>query len=199
MGKVKDKKKDKRAYKWTFLIYKKSIPKNYKEILDNDIHVPYMLSPWHDKDLKDPETGEVKPAHKHGVLYFDSLKSYSQVSAILEPLKGPKYVEPVLSTTGMYDYFTHAANPEKAQYDIKKIEYGCGFNLSKFLAQQNSGERITEVLDLIVNKKITEFSSLVDVIKDSGDPSLLDILVSKAFFFSKYIDSKRNKLFGTKR
>ena len=53
-------------------------------------------------------------AHKHGALYFESLKSYSQVSELIkEKLNGPSHVEPIMSPKGMYDYFTHAENPEK--------------------------------------------------------------------------------------
>ena len=70
-------------------------------------------SPWHDKDVN-KETGEFKKAHKHGALYFDSLKSYSQVSELVTKyLNTPAHVEVIMSPKGMYDYFTHAENPEK--------------------------------------------------------------------------------------
>lgn len=59
-----NKKKDKRSSKWAFLLYKESTPDNYLEILE-EMHVPFVLSPWHDKDVN-IETGEVKKAHKHG-------------------------------------------------------------------------------------------------------------------------------------
>ena len=105
-----------RSSKWTFLIYKDSTPSNYLEILNN-IHVPYMLSPWHDKDIDD-KTGKLKKAHRHGVLYFETLKSQSQVIALLQPLNGPEYIEIVHSTVGIYDYFTHAETPSKEPYNI---------------------------------------------------------------------------------
>lgn len=138
--------KEQRSNKWAFLIYKESVPENYLEILE-EIHVPFVLSPWHDKDVN-KETGEIKKAHKHGAFYFDSLKSYSQVSELIkEKLNGPAHVEPVMSPKGMYDYFIHAENPDKTPYDIDDIESGCGFELAKFLVQQNSDDFITEVID----------------------------------------------------
>ena len=77
------------------------------------MHIPFVLSPWHDKDVN-KETGEFKKAHKHGALYFDSLKSYSQVSELVTKyLNTPAHVEIIMSPKGMYDYFTHAENPEK--------------------------------------------------------------------------------------
>lgn len=97
--------KEKRSNKWAFLIYKESAPDNYIEVLEG-LHVPFVLSPWHDKDIHS-DTGEIKKAHKHGALYFESLKSYSQVSELItEKLNGPTHVEAVMSPKGMYDYFT---------------------------------------------------------------------------------------------
>ena len=65
--------KDKRSNKWAFLLYQESVPKNYLEVLE-ELHIPFVLSPWHDKDVN-KETGEFKKAHKHGALFFESLKS----------------------------------------------------------------------------------------------------------------------------
>lgn len=104
--------KEKRSNKWAFLLYQESAPENYLDILE-ELHIPFVLSPWHDKDIN-RETGEFKKSHKHGVLFFESLKSYSQVSELLtEKLNTPSHVEVVMSPKGMYDYFIHAENPEK--------------------------------------------------------------------------------------
>ena len=124
-------KKEKRSSKWAFLLYRESAPENYLEVLE-ELHIPFVLSPWHDKDVN-KDTGEFKKAHKHGALFFDSLKSYSQVSDMLkENLNTPAHVEVVMSPKGMYDYFVHAENPDKALYNIEDIEFGCGFDLEKF-------------------------------------------------------------------
>ena len=112
--------KNRRSNKWTFIMYRDSAPSDYLDILDGT-QVPYALSPWHDKDVN-KETGELKKPHKHGVLFFDSLKSYSQVSELLtEKLHTPSHVEIVMSASGLYNYFTHAENPEKTKYDPNDI------------------------------------------------------------------------------
>ena len=109
--------KDKRSNKWTFLLYQESAPDNYLEVLE-ELHIPFVLSPWHDRDVN-KETGKLKKAHKHGALFFESLKSYSQVSELLtKHLKTPNHVEIIMSPKGMYDYFIHAENPDKTLYDI---------------------------------------------------------------------------------
>ena len=181
--------KEKRSNKWAFLLYQESAPENYLDILE-EMHIPFVLSPWHDKDVN-KETGEFKKAHKHGALYFDSLKSYSQVSKLLtNHLNTPKHVEVSMSPRGMYDYFTHAENPEKTLYDINDIESGCGFDLNKFLITNNSGEFLTLVIDIIEEQNFLEFNSLVRYAR-AENPQLLSLIMDKTYFFAKYLDSRR--------
>lgn len=181
--------KEKRSNKWAFLLYQESAPENYLDILE-EMHIPFVLSPWHDKDVN-KETGEFKKAHKHGALYFDSLKSYSQVSKLLtNHLNTPKHVEVIMSPRGMYDYFTHAENPEKTLYDINDIESGCGFDLDKFLITNNSGEFLTLVIDIIEEQNFLEFNSLVRYAR-AENPQLLSLIMDKTYFFAKYLDSRR--------
>lgn len=182
--------KEKRSNKWAFLIYKDSTPSNYLDILES-LHIPFVLSPWHDKDIN-KETGEFKKSHKHGALYFESLKSYSQVSALIKnKLNGPAHVEPIMSPKGMYDYFTHAENLEKTQYDINNIESGCGFELDKFLISNNNDEFLSSVVDIIEEYDFTEFNNLVKYARDESS-MLLSIIMDKTYFFAKYIDSRRH-------
>lgn len=182
--------KEQRSNKWTFLIYEESAPENYLDVLE-DIHVPFVLSPWHNKDVN-KETGEVKKSHKHGAFYFSSLKSYSQVSELIkDKLNGPAHVEPVMSPKGMYDYFVHADNPDKTPYDINDIESGCGFELDKFLVQQNSDDFTTKVIDTIEENDITEFSELVWYARDNNS-ALLGLIIERTYFFARYLDSRRH-------
>ena len=182
--------KEQRSNKWTFLIYEESAPENYLDVLE-DIHVPFVIQPWHDKDVN-KETGEVKKSHKHGAFYFSSLKSYSQISELIkDKLNGPAHVEPVMSPKGMYDYFVHADNPDKTPYDINDIESGCGFELDKFLVQQNSDDFTTKVIDTIEENDITEFGELVWYARDNNS-ALLGLIIERTYFFARYLDSRRH-------
>ena len=186
--------KEKRSNKWAFLLYQESAPEHYLDVLEN-MHIPFVLSPWHDKDIN-KETGEFKKAHKHGALYFDSLKSYSQVSELLiKNLTTPAHVEPVMSPKGMYDYFTHAENPEKTLYDINQIETGCGFELDKFLISNNSDEFLLMVIDMIEEHNFTEFNNLVRYARKENQ-QLLSLVMDKTYFFAKYLDSRRHSRYG---
>ena len=186
--------KDKRSNKWAFLFYQESAPKNYLDILE-EMHIPFVLSPWHDKDIN-KETGEFKKAHKHGVLFFESLKSYTQVSALLtEKLNTPSHVEIVMSPKGMYDYFIHAENPDKTLYNMDEIESGCGFELEQFLITNNNEEYLSTVIDIIEEHNFTEFNNLVRYARVEN-PSLLNLIIDKTFFFAKYVDSRRHSSNG---
>lgn len=182
--------KERRSNKWAFLLYQESAPDDYLEILEN-MHIPFILSPWHDKDIN-KETGELKKAHRHGALYFESLKSYSQVSELLtEHLNSPAHVEIVMSPKGMYDYFTHAENPEKTLYDINDIESGCGFELDNFLLSNSNNEFFTTVIDIIEEHNFTEFNHLVRYARTES-PQFLNLIMDKTYFFAKYLDSRRH-------
>jgi hypothetical protein len=184
-----EKKKEQRSNKWAFIFYKENCPENYLEILEG-IHVPFVLSPWHDNDFN-TETGEIKKAHKHGALFFDSLKSYVQVSNLIgEKLKAPKHVEVVLSPKGMYEYFTHADNPDKSLYRTEDIECGCGFELEKFLVEYNTSEFLNSIIDVIEENDFMEFDELVRYAR-SSNYLLLELIVDKTYFFSKLLDSRR--------
>lgn len=183
--------KEQRSTKWTFLFYKESAPEDYLNILE-ELHIPFILSPWHDKDIN-RQTGEFKKSHKHGAFFFDSLKSYSQVSNIIsDKLNGPAHVEVVMSPTGLFDYFTHAeAHPDKEKYNIEDIESGCGFNLDQFLVQQNSDDFMTEVIDTIEQNDFTEFEELVWYARDNNT-ALLGLIIERTYFFARYLDSRRH-------
>lgn len=185
---TEQKKKEQRSNKWAFLFYQESAPEDYLNVLE-ELHVPFVLSPWHDKDVN-RSTGEFKKAHKHGAFFFDSLKSYTQVSELISnKLNGPAQVEVVMSPKGMYDYFTHAENPEKTPYNIMDIESGAGFELDKFLAENNP-DLLQQVYEIMRDSGLKEFADFTDLVAEEF-PLLLYYVFDKSYFFKIYLDSKR--------
>lgn len=181
-----ERKKEQRSNKWAFILYEDSAP-NYLEVLEN-LHIPYILSPWHDLDFH----GDMPiKKHKHGAFYFESLKSYSQVSELVSgQLNAPKHVEIVMSPKGMYDYFTHAQNKEKTPYRIEDIECGCGFELEKFLVENNTSEFLEGIIDIIQENDFVEFEELVMYARNNNH-MMLQLIVDKTYFFTKLLDSRR--------
>lgn len=182
--------KDKRSNKWAFLIYEESTPSNYQDILEQ-MHIPYILSPWHNQDI-DQSTGLIKKSHKHGALFFDSLKSYSQVSELLQQhLNTPSHIEIIMSPKGMFDYFIHASNSDKTPYDINNIESGCGFDLNQFLLDQGQSEVFNNIIDMIEDQDFIEFQDLVMYARQHH-LSYLNLIIQRTYFFAKYLDSRRH-------
>ncbi|HEL1566119.1 TPA: replication protein [Streptococcus suis] len=178
-----------RSTMWTFLLYQESAPENYVDIL-NDLQIPWIVSPLHGADLD--KDGNIKKPHWHAAFFFDSLKSYKQVSSLVtEYLKAPSHVQIIHSTTGFFHYLTHAENPEKAQYSLEDIQYGAGFNLEQFLQSQNIDSYLGSIIDLVETENIKEFSDLVTYARQS-DTALLKLIINRAYFFSRYLDSKRH-------
>ncbi len=56
---------------------------------------------------------------------------------------------------------------------FEDIESGCGFELDKFLIQQNSDDFTTEVIDTIEQNDFTQFEELVWYARDNNT-ALLD-------------------------
>ena len=182
--------KNKRSNKWAFLIYEESTPSNYQDILEQ-MHIPYILSPWHNQDI-DHSTGLIKKSHKHGALFFDSLKSYSQVSELLQHyLNAPSHIEVIMSPKGMFDYFIHASNSDKTPYNIEDIESGCGFDLNQFLLDQGQFEVFNNIIDMIEEQDFIEFQCLVMYARQHH-PSYLNLIIQRTYFFAKYLDSRRH-------
>ena len=185
---MEQKSKEQHSNKWAFLFYQESAPEDYLNILE-ELHVPFVLSPWHDKDVN-RSTGEFKKAHKHGAFFFDSLKSYSQVSKLIsDKLNGPAHVQVVMSPKGLYDYFTHAENPEKSPYNIEEIEFGSGFELDKFLIE-NGPDPLPIMYTIMRDSGLKEFADFTDYIAENY-PDLLFYVFDKTYFFKTYLDSKR--------
>lgn len=146
-----------RTRNWTFILYPESAPENWKEILQEQ-HINFAVSPCHNRDVN--PTGEVKKAHYHVLLAFDSVKSYSQVLDITTSLNAtiPQKVE---SVVGLIRYFVHIDNPEKYQYDIKDIYvFGAIDIIKPFETATARYEAIGEMIDYIDDNNITEFSVL---------------------------------------
>lgn len=108
---------------------------------------------------------------------------------ISNKLNGPAHVEVVMSPKGMYDYFTHAENPEKTPYNIMDIESGAGFELDKFLAENNP-DLLQKVYEIMRDSGLKEFADFTDLVAEEF-PLLLYYVFDKSYFFKIYLDSKR--------
>lgn len=151
---------DGRARHWWFFVYPDSAPSEWREILD-DLHIEWIESPLHDKDTE--ATGEIKKAHWHILVMFDSLKSYEQIKAITDSLNSP-IPQRVLSAKGAVRYFAHLDNPDKYQYPVSEIIAHGGADVAELLKPTAAAryDLIAEMIDWVDANSIAHFIDLLN-------------------------------------
>lgn len=191
-------KKDTRARSWTAVFYPESAPKNWRVVLD-DLHVEWVCSPLHDKDLN--PTRELKKPHYHLLLMFGHVKSYEQVVELLAPLRCPA-PQRIHNNYSMVRYMVHADNPEKAQYKVSDIICGCGADLQEILRPRPS-ERynlVREMMMWVKENECTEFCQLMDYAMTERFEDWFPVLCdSSCFVIGQYIKSQRQDLMMQRR
>ena len=184
--------KDSRTRNWTFVLYEDSAPDNWRALLD-ELHIEWVESPWHDKDLN--ADGQPKKKHKHILLLFGGVKSYEQVLEVTSSLNSP-IPQRVHNAKAMVRYMAHLDNPEKAQYNPFEIVSHGGVDIAELL-RPSSSERyslIREMIEFVKGNDIDEFQDLLDYAAseryDDWFPLLCD---NSAYVVGQYIKSKRNR------
>lgn len=190
-SKSSNSKKDERTRNWTFVVYPESAPENWRELID-ELHVPWVESPLHDKDIN--PNGELKKAHWHVMLMFSSNKSYSQIREITMKLRSPN-PQKVANAKGMIRYFAHLDNPEKHQYKKSDIIAHGGAEISSYLAV-STVERyalINEMMEFIDSQGIIEMKNLLDYARKNRFEDWFPLLCdNSAYIMDAYIKSNRH-------
>ena len=179
---------------WSFIIYPESAPVDWRDQL-RATGAPGFISPLHDKDIVEGSNDEEKKSHWHGNLVFGGPTSLSVVSEIAKKLNSPS-PKKMLSVKGLYDYCTHKNNPEKHQYDPSDIEVFNGFDISKYIDNKTTGEKLVlkrKINKIIVDEDIYEYCVLIQYLEEVDDPDLLDVAMSNTYHFKALLDSMRYK------
>lgn len=158
---------DERSTTWTFLSYPDSAPSNWVNILKK-LHVPLVISPLHDKDVKDETTGELKKPHYHCIVRFRSKKSFSQIKeAICDKINSP-IPQPVVDFPMMVRYLVHLDDPDKYQYDKEDIKVYGNIDVNEYIysKKEYQFEMLKEILDFCEKYDIQEYSTIVNYAKD---------------------------------
>ena len=185
-----EKKENVKKRNWTFVLYPESAPSDWVEQLKLS-GLMCSISPLHDKDIN--PTGEPKKAHYHILLVYSGPTTFSAVSKFTASLNAtiPQALE---SVRGMYRYFSPKDNPEKYQYDDSEIVNINGFNISDLieLSKSEVNEIKMNILKLIREVGVREYSDLVDLLVDNNMLTEYDVAINNTFFFNTYITSRRN-------
>lgn len=185
---------DDRQRWWTFVGYPgDSLPENYRQILNDELHLCFAESPVHDKDVNGDETE--KKDHIHFVVYFDGKKSFDQVKEISDRLNCP-IPQKVANPRGMVRYLIHIDNPDKAQYREEEILCFGGFSIEEFFKKSAGQYRdiLFQILDYCREEEISEFWDLVIRVRELGYADWFDVLSNRnTMFISACLKSKRFK------
>ena len=158
---------DERSTTWTFLSYPDSAPSNWVNILKK-LHVPLVISPLHDKDVKDETTGELKKPHYHCIVRFRSKKSFSQIKeAICDKINSP-IPQPVVDFPMMVRYLVHLDDPDKYQYDKEDIKVYGNIDVNEYIYSKKEYqiEMLKDNLEYCEKYDIQEYSTIVNYAKD---------------------------------
>ena len=182
---------------WTFVLYPESAPEDWREQLQKT-GLLCAISPLHDCDVN-PD-GEVKKAHYHVILCYSGPTSYDVVKRLTDSLSQP-IPQPLEQVRGMYRYFTHKDNPEKAQYSDDDISTINGFDIRDFV--ELTGSEIDNIKrsiqSLILELNITEYSVLMDYLLSYDNPDYYSVAASNTLFFNTYLSSRRNAYAASKQ
>lgn len=174
---------------WTIVLYPESAPENWCDIL-KQTGIKFAVSPLHDKDLSGE--AEQKKAHYHIILCYPGPTTYNCVKSLCDALNCPipKAIE---SVGGLYRYFTHKDDPNKAQYDEADIRQYNGFNIRDFedLTKAELNQLKMKVQLFIREYEITEYSLLMDLLLDNEMFDEWSVAASNTLFFDRYIGSRR--------
>lgn len=187
-----------RTRNYATVVYQESdgFIENWQEILADE-KVPAFISPLHDRDVN--PTGEVKKAHWHVVIMFDSVKTPEQAKEVFEKINGVG-CEVVKSCRGYVRYLCHLDNPEKFQYsesDVRSLNGAdyigiIGLAIDKYKALQ-------EMMQFCIDCEVYSYSDLLEyasrerfdwfrVLCDNGTVVIKEYLKSRSW---QYLQKKK--------
>ena len=186
-------KSDIKKRNWTFVLYEDSCAKDWEDYLVST-GVPFAYA-YHDKDKTD--LGEDKEAHTHVLICFDGPVTYNNAMTYATRVGAANNViQPVGSVRGMVRYFCHKDNPDKYQYEDDVIQCRNGFDPKDYFAltvtQQKAFKR--KIIEFIQDNEIIEYADLVEILMNSDQMDLFDIVTTNTFFFTQYMKSRKNKM-----
>lgn len=171
-----------------------SVPADWIEILKKS-GLKYAISPLHDKDLLEDNSGKTKKPHYHVIICYGNTTTFNNVKSLTDRLNAtiPQALEQI---RGYYRYLTHKDNADKYQYSENDIIVGNGFNILDYIElSKNEVLNIKKQLQsLIREKNFIEYSEFMDYLLDNEMLLEYDIASNHTYFFDKYIASKRHSI-----
>lgn len=201
-------KKKVRAY-W-FVVWPESLDVNkFFEILRRSGY-GIAVSPLHDRDIRDEETGELKKPHYHVIIRFPTARYLEPVRTLVgswlfdaDAVAGTVseheatwYVEPVPDYAGALRYLCHIDNPEKHRYPENEV-LSFGFIDLTMLYASSKADDVDSYYQLIAwcrQHPTAGYSQLMDAVYDSEDHALMRAMQRYSYTLKAYIGDRAARL-----
>lgn len=178
--------KDGRLRNWTIIIYEDSCP-DWRDVLSG-LHVPALVSPLHDKDVR--ADGTFKKPHRHVILMFSGKKSIKQVQEVSDMFSGTRVLWEecaVGDLRGMVRYLVHFDDANKAQYDLSGIECYSGADYLEHFQQSSDVDAcVGEMMEWLDGDKNASFSALSRYARDNRPDWFRVLTTKRTVFISAY-------------
>ena len=176
---------------WTFLVYPESAPDDWVGILRRS-HGCYAISPLHQPD------DEVKKPHYHVIYMHGNTTTLGGAkSAIPDSVPANGFIEPAHNPSNLQRYLIHLDDPEKEQFPdgVNAITLLNGFplDLTRELSKSEKARIRFELMRIIRDNGVTEYSDFIFGLMDMGDPDMLDYACNHTILFEGVIRSVRNR------
>lgn len=180
-----------KARYWTFLVYPESAPEDWAGILRRS-HGSYAISPLHQ-----PDEENSKPHYHVVYMHGNTTTASGAKSAIPAEVPANGYVEAVANPGNLQRYLIHLDDPEKEQFPdgVNAITLLNGFplDLTRELSKSEKARIRLELMGIIRDNGVTEYSDFIFGLMDMGDPDMLDYACNHTILFEGVIRSMRNR------
>lgn len=165
------------------------------------------VSPLHDRDVRDSDTGELSKPHYHVLVRFPSPRYLEPVRRLVgswmfdaDALTSSDaagvavewYVRPVSDYAGALRYLCHLDNPDKHQYAVNEVMTFGYIDVSMLYAKSvaDDVESYYELISWCRQNPGRSYADLLDVVYDSGDRSLMRVLTRYSYTLKGYLTER---------
>ena len=148
---------------WTFVLHERNYEcgelefRKYVARKLSDFPLPALVSPLHDRDVKD--NGEIVVPHVHVIVMFEQPQRYNTALAQLKygcDFHTLNYLQPVANLRALERYLCHLDNPEKVPYSVHEVIEVAGAEYT--IEKETASEICTNV---IIDECIASFTEVM--------------------------------------
>ena len=190
-------KSDARGRNFATIVYPESAPEDWVTRLCS-YHVECIISPLHDRDVKDDGSGEIKKEHYHVMLMFPGNKSHDQLQTIFADIGGVG-CERVESVRSMARYFCHLDEKDhcKPVYATEYAQSYCGADYDALInLPKDRYIAVREMIQYCVDNDVVSYGALLTYAMWHRDDWFRALCDNSSFVMDKFLADRRKQLSG---